>query len=152
MSLDGPPDDFDLDEDEDRGRAMTPPERAEMYREHLQEQGYFPEIDDDGDVVFRHEGGTYIITVEEDEDFFRLIFANFWALEDKAERAKAVRAAHDVTRAVKAAKVFCVRENMWCTLEAFHSPPENFRPVLKRSIRAVQAAVARFVELMRGDV
>ncbi|MFH5803621.1 hypothetical protein [Alienimonas sp. DA493] len=130
---------------------MDASQRAEMYVDFLEEEGYRAEIDDDGDVFFRHEGGTYIITVEEDEEFFRLIFANFWSLDDLPEKAQAVRVAHDVTRAVKAAKVFRVKDNMWCTVEAFHDPPENFKSVLLRSIRAIQAAVARFAEEMRKD-
>lgn len=130
---------------------MDPSERADMYVDFLEEEGFRAEIDDDGDVVFRHEGGTYIITVEDDEEFFRLIFANFWSLDDLPEKAQAVRVAHDVTKAVKAAKVFRVKDNMWCTVEAFHDPPENFKPVLIRSLRAVQAAVARFAEEMRKD-
>ena len=62
-----------------------------------------------------------------------------------------MRVAHDVTRAVKAAKVFRVKDNMWCTVEAFHDPPENVQPVLIRSLRAIQAAVGRFAEEMRKD-
>ena len=130
---------------------MDQAQRAEMYLDFLEEEGFRAEIDDDGDVVFRHEGGTYIITVEDDEEFFRLIFANFWSLDDLPEKAQAVRVAHDVTRAVKAAKVFRVKDNMWCTVEAFHDPPENFQPVLIRSLRAIQAAVGRFAEEMRKD-
>ena len=130
---------------------MDPTQRAEMYLDLLEDEGFRAELDDDGDVVFRHEGGTYIITIEEDEEFFRLIFANFWSLDDLPEKAQAVRVAHDVTRAVKAAKVFRVKNNMWCTVEAFHDPPESVQPVLIRSLRAIQAAVARFAEEMRKD-
>ena len=53
---------------------MTKKDIAERYRQHLATQGYAPWIDEDGDVVFRCEGRTYCIIIDEDEPtFFRLI-------------------------------------------------------------------------------
>jgi hypothetical protein len=39
---------------------MTKQQRSEMYHKFLLEEGYAPKIDDDGNVVFKCEAGTYI--------------------------------------------------------------------------------------------
>ncbi|MCL6595365.1 MAG: hypothetical protein K6V73_04045, partial [Firmicutes bacterium] len=60
---------------------MTRAQRAQGYLEFLAEEGYRPRLDADGDVVFKVEGGAYYILLDEDEEFFRLIYPNFWPLE-----------------------------------------------------------------------
>jgi hypothetical protein len=56
---------------------MTKDERINMYTAYLKGEGYTPESIKEG-VVFKAEGKTYVIMVDEgDEQFFRLVFPNF---------------------------------------------------------------------------
>ena len=53
---------------------FTEAELQDMYVSFLLEEGYRPEVDQDGDVVFKREGRTYFIAVNaEDPGFFQLV-------------------------------------------------------------------------------
>lgn len=54
------------------------------------------------------------------------------------------------TGETKVAKIFTVRDNVWGTIELFLERPEYFRGVFQRCMRALNVAVATFVEKMRG--
>jgi hypothetical protein len=133
-----------------KGGMMNKAERAQIYSDYLRGEGYLPSIDQDGDVKFKKEGGIYYIMFsEEDAEFFRLVFPNFWSIETTEERAKVEKAALHATAGTKVAKVFPVKDNVWATIELFCSPPECFKPVFPRSMSALRAAVETFAEKMR---
>ena len=124
---------------------MTKEERAEMFMEHLAEEGYRPKLDDDGDVVFKHEGGGYCIIIDEtDEQYFRIIFPGFWSIESEQERAMVEKAALHATKQVKVAKIFPVRDDTWAAVELFCDPPSNALSVLGRSLGSLQTATNAF--------
>ena len=124
-------------------------ERAEMYRSFLAEEGYSPQIDKDGDVTFKYEGGGYCIIVsEQDEEFFQLIYPNFWSIDSEAEREKVAKAALQATAKTKVAKVYPVRDNTWASIEMFCSPPDVFKAVFQRSLSAIRSSLANFKEAM----
>lgn len=129
---------------------MSKQERAEMYRSFLAEEGYAPKIDNDGDVLFKFEGGTYFIAVsEKDEVFFRIVFPNFWPIESEQERVRALLAAASATAETKVAKVFLVRDDTYASIEMFCSPPDTFKPVFRRCLNALRASVEHFREKMQ---
>ena len=130
---------------------MTRQERLDLYREFLDQEGFRPSIDGDGDLVFKIEGKTYFVFADpNDAPFFRLVFPSFWSIENEDERAKAYVAAHDATAQTKVAKVFVVEDDTWASLELFCDPPETVRPVLLRGLSAVQSAVDTFAQIMRA--
>ncbi|MDY0019503.1 MAG: hypothetical protein RBT47_05815 [Anaerolineae bacterium] len=130
---------------------MDKKQKSQMYEEFLRGEGYLPQIDADGDVVFKAEGKVYLIIIDErDEEFFRIAFPNFWPIESPEERAKVTQAALDATASTKVAKVFPVQDNVWATIELFCLPPENFKLVFRRSFSALQSAVTTFVGKMRA--
>lgn len=122
---------------------------AEAYVEFLQAEGFRPVADDAGDIVFKFEGRYYCITVDEDDPlYFRLMFPNFWSLDNEAERHWARVAAAEVTAEYKAVKVFPQHDDMQATTELFLVRQDDFRLVFDRSLAALQGAVRRFCELM----
>lgn len=130
---------------------MTRQERLDLYREFLDQEGFRPTIDKDGDLMFKVEGRTYFVFADADDaQFFRLVFPNFWSIEDEDERARAYVAAHDATAQTKVAKVFVVKDDTWASLELFCDPPETVRTVLPRGLSAVQSAVDTFAQIMRA--
>ncbi|MEO0086301.1 MAG: hypothetical protein ABIK37_06700 [candidate division WOR-3 bacterium] len=129
---------------------MGKEERQRLYKTYLEEQGYKPEIDKDGDVMFRREGRVYFIFVsEKDDEYFQLVFPNFWKIESEEERRRVEQAAIAATAGTKVAKVYPVRDNVWATIEMFCKPPDTFKPVFERAMSALNAGVATFVEEMR---
>lgn len=129
---------------------MDKKQKAQMYMDHLRGEGYVPELDSDGDVVFKLEGRTYIILIDEgDEEFFRIIYPNFWSIESADERIKVEKAALAATSDTKVAKIFPIRDDVWGSVEIFILPPENFKLIFARAMRALRAAVDTFVQKMR---
>lgn len=130
---------------------MDKPSRAKMYRDYLAEEGFTPKIDDDGDVFFKYEGKNYVIIIEDDEQFFRICFPNFWSIESEEERKKVQEAALYAAAKTKVAKVFPVQDDTWAVIELFCDPPESFSRVFRRSLGALQAGVNNFIEKMHED-
>jgi len=124
---------------------MNKAERAQMYVSYLREEGYAPEVDKDGDVMFKFEGGTYFVLVdEEDEMFFQIMFPSFWPIESEEEGARVEKAAQLATRITKVAKVYRQRDNVNASVELLCVPPEAFKAVFRRALGSIQAGVSNF--------
>lgn len=123
-----------------------------MYTSFLEDEGYKPEIDDDGDVRFKREGKTYFINVDADDAIcFRLVLANIWPIESEEERQE-VRVAMDHCNAqAKVAKAYMVRDDVWVAIETFVSKPEDFKAIFSRSLSALDYGVGLFANRMREE-
>ncbi len=129
---------------------MSKTGRVQRFQEFLREEGYPSTVDAEGDIVFKCEGHTYLILLEEnDEQFFRIVFPNFWRIESQEERQQVERAALHATAETKVAKVYPLGDNTWATIELFCPTPEEAKAVFERCLSALRAAVALFVEKMR---
>ncbi len=123
---------------------------SEAYSTFLTNEGYRPTLDSDGDVVFKREGRTYLILIDDaDPTFFRLVFPNFWEIESDPERLQVLLAAQSATADTKVAKVFIVGDNVWASVEQFVSEPASATAVFDRALGAIDSAVSRFVATMR---
>ncbi|MGE5559494.1 MAG: hypothetical protein ACM3XN_00350 [Chloroflexota bacterium] len=121
--------------------------KADLFTRYLQQEGYMPKIDEDGDVVFKAEGLTYVLfAAEDDEEYFRLAIPNFWSIEDDEERLRVLNAAATVTAQMKVAKVQVIRDNVWASVEMLIDPIENFSKVFPRALRILQATIREFRE------
>jgi len=126
---------------------------AQLYMDYLAQEGYRPWIDADGDVIFKDEGGTYYIDVDvSDTEYFRLVYPQFWPIEDAAELARVHISANYATRRTKVAKVYIVEgdKNTSASIEMFFVEPEQFVAVFRRAMSALKAGVRNFVDQMRG--
>lgn len=122
---------------------------SEIIIEYLREEGYVPKLDEDGDIVFKCEGRTYYVILDgNDEQFFRLVFPNFWSIGDEDERARVMSAAQAATAKTKVAKIFPVKDDTWASVELFLPSAEAFNAVFSRSMSALRAAVQTFREVI----
>lgn len=125
--------------------------KAEMYYEFLKQEGYVPQYDGDGDIIFKKEGLTYIAFASEDDaQFFRLALPSFWAIKSEEESVRALAAAAAVNAEVKVVKVFPVGEWVWAVVELLVDPPENFAAVFPRAMRLLRRGAEQFVDAMRA--
>lgn len=139
-------------QDASKGEALTKGSLQRMYMDYLIDEGYKPELDEDGDVRFKHEGKTYFIQVDSsDAECFRLVLANIWPIENEEERDQ-VRVAMDHCNALaKVAKAYMVRDDVWVAIETFLPRPEDFKAIFKRSLLALDHGVGLFARKMRGN-
>jgi len=121
-----------------------------MYMDYLEEEGYKPEIDSDGDVQFKSEGKTYFINVLEDDPmYFRVVLANIWPIESEEERQQVLVAVDYSNAKAKVTKSYMVKDNVWVGIEIFLPKPEDFTAVFSRCMSALNNGTAHFVTRMR---
>jgi hypothetical protein len=122
--------------------------------EYLKREGFRPEIDDDGDICFKLEGGVYFLIFDpSDALYLRLLYPNFWSIDSKEELARALHHANGVSRDIKVAKVVvnAKEDDVSCAVELFMPVVMDFELVFYRSVRVIQDAVRLFAERMRGN-
>ncbi len=115
----------------------------------LKAEGYCPELDEEGDVWFRFEGGTYYIQLtKSDETYLRLVFPSFWKIDDEPERRRALYAANQANAQIKIAKVYLLHNV--CSVDADHliNDVNDLEERLPRSLRAIQEGVRVFRDAM----
>ena len=119
---------------------------VEIYEDLLAEEGFRPEVDGFGNVVFKFEGMTIFITVDEtDPGYFRLVLPNFWQIENPDDHAIELEAINQVNMTMKAAKAVMVRfpdgsENISAAVETFLDNPDTF----------VKGSLARCAGILMG--
>jgi hypothetical protein len=124
--------------------------KVDLYIGYLRSEGYLPEVDGDGDVVFKMEGGSYVLFAHEDDrEYFSILFPNFWPIESEQERSSAYVAACHATATTKVAKVYVVRDNVSASVELIFGDPEQFKPVFRRAMAMLRGSVGVFAEKMR---
>lgn len=129
----------------------TREEYQSMYVDFLKEEGYAPKVDSDGDVAFKAEGKNYYIEVNEDDsEYFRIVFPNFWEIESEDERVAVAFAASTASRKTKVAKVYLVGDNTSISAEILLSDPASFRDHFGRMIGMILTALETFQEEMEG--
>ena len=121
-----------------------------MYMDYLEEEGYKPELDSDGDVQFKAEGKTYFINVvEDDPSYFRVVLANIWPIESEDERAQCLIAVDYSNAKAKVTKTYLVKDNIWVGIELFLPEASDFKDIFRRSMSALNNGVTHFVTKMR---
>ena len=109
--------------------------------EFLQEEGYRPSIDDDGDIMFKSQGSTlFICTYNDDDVYLKVMLPGFWSIESDQERAKVYYVANKVASEYKVAKVNVIKDNTYASCEIFISADD---PQIKR-------IVGRLINILLG--
>lgn len=130
---------------------MSRKQMQDMYVSYLRGEGYQPSIDSDGDVMFKAEGFTlYIIVDNEDPESFRILFPNFWEIESAAEKTKAYVVANYINRTTKVAKVYINSQETWVSMDAniYVEEPDDFEPHFRRMIQLLLSEVGEFRDEM----
>ncbi len=123
----------------------------QTYMSMLSDEGFRPEIDSEGDIHFKYEGGHYYITDNCDDGYFFLLFPGFWTIDNVEELGRAVMAANNATAWTKAAKVYIPphMKSASATVEVLIASPSDVRKILDRALRSIVSAVERFGNEMR---
>ncbi|HSH74188.1 MAG TPA: hypothetical protein VLA09_00675 [Longimicrobiales bacterium] len=125
---------------------------AEFYAGFLRREGYVPQSDGDGSVVFKREGRSYVVNADaKDPMYFQMIRPNIWHIEDETERREAIEACNLATQATKVVKVFATAEGwVHLSVELFCESPEEVCKIIPRCFSAMDVAAARFVQELQG--
>ena len=127
----------------------------DLYLEYLRDEGYKGELDEDGDISFKYEGGFYYIFIDEDDEkYFRIVYPNFWEIESDDERIKALTVTNTVNREYKCGKVLLVgkddKKNTWAEVGVFLSDANEFKLFFTRMIGIIQSMVSDYEQGMKS--
>lgn len=123
--------------------------RIEMYVEFLKQEGYSPKVTDSGNVLFKREGFSFFIAVDEkDPNFFQLVLPGIWEIESSSEKKKAQDSINTANYETKTAKGYIVDGDVSVSVELFVDSPEDFRPVFQRCVSSLTTWSKKFVEEM----
>ncbi len=126
--------------------------KAEMFLEHLRQEGYAPHLDDDNDVVFKYEGKTFLLSCdEEDKMFFRLLLPAFWEIESEEEECRVLKNINVINSRMKAMKLIVIHQNVWGSVELFLDPFESFKLILERCLDLLVSGMHEFGKAMREE-
>lgn len=115
----------------------------------LEAHGFSVQDDPEVGLSFMFEGGQYYLPLQSgDQEFYHLLFPNFWALDSDEEYGRALFACDAVNREAKLVKVHTAESDVWAGVEALHASPEAFMAQLPRYLVLVQEAVRAFREVM----
>ena len=80
--------------------------KKEMVLAVLEKMGYFPEVDDEGDILFGYQMKTiYVLMGDEDEPYICMMLPQFHEIEDGQEML-VLAACNKMTRELKMVKVY----------------------------------------------
>jgi hypothetical protein len=132
-------------------QAMNKSQLQTMYVDYLRQQGYQPEIDSDGDILFRAESRVfYIIVNDNDLEYFQILYPNFWEVESDEEWIKVAAACSMVSRTTKIAKAYITSNNDTSIIaDVLLANPKDFATVFPRMLNIVMLARNKFLEEMR---
>lgn len=103
-------------------------------------------------MVFKREGRVYYVSIDErDPSYFRLIFPNFWSIDDEEELTRALRIANEVNSEIKVGFIVVRKMNVWAVAESYMAEDPELGAWFMRTLELVFAATRKFVELMRAS-
>ena len=113
----------------------------------IQEEGYFPRIDDDRDVSFKIKGTTFIFGVCANGFVYGRIYFNL----RKRDKWPAIMAAQHVELSYIAIKTLVVTENesLIFSVESFCNTVDSFRLFFPRALSILSDSVGTFSEKFR---
>ncbi|WP_461256185.1 hypothetical protein [Treponema sp. R80B11-R83G3] len=122
----------------------------DIYMKYLQQEGYTPEKDNEGDIKFKISGDTYYIIVDEEDIQFFQIYMGFKMKDISPENA--LTAANNSNRISKVVKVTFspAREVVSITAELLLNEPNDFIPVFSRAISLIQNAEYNFMTELKN--
>lgn len=124
---------------------------SEFLLQHLQDEGFQARFDDDGDIVFKYEGLTYLLCFDgDDAEFGKLLLPQVWQVATPDEVVLAQATLDDVARRVKVVKGYTVNGQVWFTVEMWLTGQRQWTRHLQRALRALSHAGAMFSQQMRA--
>ena len=114
----------------------------------LTEEGYVPQTDNAGAIAFKREGRVMLsFPTPDDPTYFNLYcYMNYGDLI--TDRPKALAAANEVNRSLKAIKIALLDDNdpnqVSFGIESLMSDPAGFRPIFDRACAVIAVSIDQF--------
>lgn len=77
----------------------------EKFEKILRDEGYVPSRDDDGDIIVKFQGATFLVMAEDNISFGRVWLPKFWSLDDPKAYARACWVANKLNKEYRVGKI-----------------------------------------------
>jgi len=113
---------------------------------YLKSEGFSPSIDEDGDIVFKKEGKSYFIEIDDKETspFFLTLKRGLYE-ENGFDNQKAIRAA-DAAQEYKGIKVKFYKKTVYVQMEMFLQDVEHFKSTFYRMMSIMSYAMNELID------
>ena len=111
--------------------------KKELILQILEKMGYKPEIDNDGDIMFRFQmKSVFVMTGDEDEKYVSVMLPQFHEIVD-GEETLVLAVCNKMTRELKLAKAYIDQtfKNVTATCEFFYANEESLEQNLRNSLQ-----------------
>lgn len=116
----------------------------------LEQEGFKPELDDDGDLVFRCEGLVYLLSIDEhDAPWGHLLVPFVWETGCPREHSDVMHAMDFVNRRSKRVKAYSVHQRVHLSVWLPMAPASSWADALLRCIRALADARTMLINAIR---
>ncbi|MCE9616491.1 MAG: hypothetical protein K8T26_19630 [Lentisphaerae bacterium] len=131
-------------------KAMKPTPKTQAILEFLKNEGYRPEIDEEGLVQFKKEGETFLCyPYEDDAHYVQLAHPLVCVLSTDEEKQKALWAINEVSRTYKLLKLTLSDDTVGACVELLLHPVAFITEALPRAIAVLASADRTFNEAFR---
>lgn len=130
--------------------------KKELILQILEEMGYKPEVDNDGDIMLRFQmKSVFVLTGDEDEKYVSVMLPQFYEITD-GEETLILATCNKMTRDLKIVKVYVDQtfKNVSATCEFFYSDDNSLKDNIDHSLEVLGVVRSIFkknkVELSAG--
>ena len=120
-----------------------------MVLNFLKEQGFCPQVDENGSIIFKYQMSTFIfLNNDEDEEFFQLAFPYISDVTEE-NRELVLEAANKVNSKIKVAKVIIPGDDVWVLFEVILDQSPEVGSIIQRGLGILMGARRAFYEEMQ---
>lgn len=119
---------------------------TESVLEFLRKEGFCPEVDENGSIVFKYQMVTFLlINNDEDNDFFQLTIPYIYDVTDD-NRDIMLEAANKTNTTMKVAKICVIDDSVWALFEILLDQSPAVEDIMPRALNILMATRQTFYE------
>lgn len=113
---------------------------TERVLEFLKTQGFCPEVDEQGSIIFKYQMATFLfINNNEDEEFFQLAMPHIYQVTDD-NRDIVLEAANKTNTSMKVAKISILGDSAWAFFEILLDQSPDVKDIIPRALNILMGA------------
>lgn len=121
---------------------------SEMVFQWLKQQGFCPQIDQDGDIQFKYQmRNFYYFNNDDDESFFRLAMPGIFDVTDE-NRYAVLETMNEINKMFKIMKAFIPNNDVWLSTEILLDSTPEVGDLIPRLLNSLLHGQQDFYELI----
>jgi len=118
----------------------------DLVLDFLRKEGFLPEVDENGNVVFKYQMTTFVFFVDEnDEGFFQLAMPHIYDVTED-NRELVLEAANRVNQSLKVMKACVVDNSVWLMFEILLDATPDVKDIMPRALSILMGSRQAFYQ------